>query len=133
MPPKKSTMSAEHKAALAKGREQGRVIRAYLTALDEQKPKRGRRRSPDSIRKRVAEIDGELASADPLKRVQLIQERLDLTDELDASSANGSMDELEAEFTKVAKAYSDSKGLSFAAWREVGVPAAVLTQAGIGH
>ena len=35
-------MSEEHKAALAEGREQGRVVRRYLEALESQRPKRGR-------------------------------------------------------------------------------------------
>ena len=130
MPAKKSSMSASHKAALAKGREQGRAVRAYLTALDEHKPKRGRKRSPESITQRLAEIDGALASSDPLKRVQLIQERLDLTEERDAKSPHD-LPDLEAAFVKVAKDYGDAKGLTWAAWREVGVPAGVLVEAGI--
>ena len=50
-------MSAEHKAALAKGREEGRIVRQYLEALESTKPRRGRKRTPDSIRKRLATID----------------------------------------------------------------------------
>ncbi len=44
-------MSAEHKAALAKGREEGRAVRRYLEALEEQRPRRGRKRTPESIKK----------------------------------------------------------------------------------
>jgi hypothetical protein len=133
MPAKKRTpMSAAHKAALAKGREQGRLVRAYLTALDDNKPKRGRKRTPESINKRIAAIDGELAGADPLKRVLFIQERLDLTSELNAPKAED-LGELEAGFVKVGKAYGDSKGISYAAWREVGVPSSALSKAGIGR
>ena len=71
-------MSDEHKAALAEGRNQGRAVRRYLEALDAHKPKRGRKRTPESMQKRLDRIDVELAGADPLKRLQLIQERLDL-------------------------------------------------------
>ncbi len=132
MPAKKKTpMSDAHKAALAKGREQGRAVRAYLTVLDETKPKRGRKRTPESITKRLGAIDAGLASADPLKRVQLIQERLDLTTELAQPSNAADLVKLEAAFVKVASAYGASKGISYAAWREVGVPAAVLSKAGI--
>ena len=46
--PTKRTMSAEHKAALAEGREQGRAVREYLEALEAHKPRRGRKRTPDS-------------------------------------------------------------------------------------
>ena len=57
---KKTPMSAEHKAALAKGREEGRVVRQYLEALESTKPRRGRKRTPESIRKRLATIDNQL-------------------------------------------------------------------------
>ena len=53
--PAKATkvMSSSHKAALAVGRDQGRSVRAYLEALEAHKPKRGRKRTPDSIQKRL--------------------------------------------------------------------------------
>jgi hypothetical protein len=38
---------------------------------------------------------------------------------------------LEKDFTKVAKDYSASKGLTYDAWRKVGVSAEVLKKAGI--
>src|SRR5258708_13943465 len=78
----KTSMSEEHKAALALGREQGRVVRQYLEALEQHKPKRGRKRTPDSINRRLVTIETELDSADPLARVHLIQERMDLRSEL---------------------------------------------------
>src|SRR3546814_18865629 len=81
---KSSSMSAAHKAALAEGRSQGRAVRKYLEALEANKPKRGRKRNAKSIQDRIANIDASLAGSDPLKRVQLIQERLDLTSELAA-------------------------------------------------
>ena len=46
-------MTDAHKQALAVGREQGRVIRGYLEALESTKPKRGRKRTPDSVRRRL--------------------------------------------------------------------------------
>ena len=135
MPTKKATakkpMSSEHKAALAEGREQGRAVRAYLEALESNHPKRGRKRTPESIEKRLAVIDGALADADPLKRVQLLQERLDLTDELAKLTDTTDLTMLEAGFVKAAAGYSERKGISYATWREVGVPAATLTAAGI--
>jgi hypothetical protein len=130
---KKAPMSEAHKRALAKGREQGRAVRAYLTALDDNRPRRGRKRTPESISKRIAAIDADLADADPLKRVQLIQERLNLTSELDAAAGTDDLPALEGAFVEVAKTYGESKGISYAAWREVGVPAAVLAKAGIAR
>jgi hypothetical protein len=126
-------MSDEHKAALAEGRNQGRAVRQYLEALEAHKPKRGRKRTPDSIKKRLARIESELQSADPLKRLQLTQERLDLGQELDAGSSKVDLAGLEADFVGAAKPYSERKGISYAAWRQAGVSASVLKQAGISR
>jgi hypothetical protein len=46
---KRRPMSDEHKEALARGRHEGRVVREYLEALRATKPKRGRKRTPESI------------------------------------------------------------------------------------
>lgn len=124
-------MSDAHKAALAVGREQGRAIRAYLEALESSAPKRGRKRTPESIDKRIAAIDEQLAAADPLRRVSLVQERLDLASERETLTESVDLSALEAGFIAAAKDYSERKGISRAAWREVGVPASVLKAAGV--
>jgi hypothetical protein len=135
-PAKKSarrTMSDQHKAALAEGREEGRIVRRYLEALAANKPKRGRKRTPDSIKRRLDKIEVELASADPLRALQLRQERRDLTDELTAASIKIDISSLEKDFVKAAPGYSRRKGISYATWREAGVDPAVLKRAGIGR
>jgi NTP pyrophosphatase (non-canonical NTP hydrolase) len=126
-------MTDEHKAALAKGRLEGRIVRDYLEGLRATKPKRGRKRTPETITKRLTAIDGELASATPIEELLLIQERRDLQAELAAKSNSIDMDALEAEFVGVAKSYSDSKSISYASWRDVGVPASTLKRAGISR
>jgi uncharacterized protein YicC (UPF0701 family) len=129
----RTPMSDEHKAALAEGRNQGRAVRRYLEALEAHRPKRGRKRTTDSIQKRLAKIEAELVSADPLKRLQLIQERLDLQNELEHANTTVDLSELEAEFVRAASDYSTRKGISYAAWRELGVEASVLKRAGISR
>lgn len=124
-------MSNEHKAALAEGRDQGRAVRRYLEALEANKPKRGRKRSPDSMKKRLDAVENELATADPLKRLHLVQERLDLQAALEATEATVDLEALEKEFVSAASTYSDRKGISYSAWRELGVPGSVLDRAGI--
>ncbi|HVE95265.1 MAG TPA: hypothetical protein VNB24_10105 [Acidimicrobiales bacterium] len=125
-------MTDEHKAALAEGRAHGRAVRNYLEALEANRPKRGRKRTPDSIKKRLEAIETALSASDPLTRVSLIQERLDLTAELDAKSAPAvDMAELEKGFVAVAAEYSRRRGISYAAWREAGLDPVVLKQAGI--
>ncbi|MEM8926170.1 MAG: hypothetical protein AAGD35_21920 [Actinomycetota bacterium] len=126
-------MSSDHKEALAVGRAEGRAIRAYLEALESNKPKRGRKRTKESIRSRLEALAAELESADPLKRLQLAQEELDLTEELERMDQGTDLNELEGEFVKVAQSYAQRKGISYAAFREVGVPASVLKDAGISR
>lgn len=124
-------MSDDHKAALAEGREQGRAVRRYLEALEANKPRRGRKRSPESVKKRLAAIETEIADADPLKRVHLVQERADLQEALEATESNVDLAKLEKDFVRSAAPYSQRKGITYSTWREVGVPAAVLEKAGI--
>lgn len=129
----KSPMSASHKAALAAGRDQGRAVRRYLEALEAHKPKRGRKQTPDSIKKQLADVEAKLANADPLSRLQLRQKRLDLQAKLDSGRPSVDLTALEAEFVSVAKEYGSRKGISYAVWREAGVDPAVLRKAGIGR
>ena len=124
-------MTDEHKAALAEGRQQGRAVRRYLEALDLHKPKRGRKRTSDSIKKRLAKIDAELPEADRLKSLHLVQERIDLENELATMDETVDLTALEQDFVKAAGPYSQRRGISYAAWRQSGVPAAVLKEAGI--
>lgn len=128
------TMSDEHKAALAEGREQGRVVRRYLEALESHRPRRGRKRTQESVVKRLAAVDEQLAGADPLSKLHLVQERMDLEVELAAAGGDGAeMEELEAAFIEVAADYGRRKGLTYEAWRAVGVEPRVLKAAGIGR
>jgi len=126
-------MSDDHKAALAQGRSEGRAVREYLDALRANKPKRGRKRTPDSIKKRLSGIDDQLKSADPLGELRLIQERRDLVLELETMGDEVDLGAIEDGFVKVASSYSQRQGISYAAWREVGVPASVLKRAGISR
>lgn len=129
----KKSMSPDHKEALAVGRAEGRAVRAYLEAVDSARPKRGRKRTKESIGARLETLAAELESADPLKRLQLAQEELDLTDELARMDQGIDLSELETEFVKVAKSYASRKGISYSAFRQVGVPASVLKAAGISR
>ena len=129
----KGPMSDQHKAALAQGRTEGRAVREYLEALRSIKPKRGRSRTPDSIKKRLAAIEDQLTSADALTELKLVQERRNLADELASMEAKVDLASLEAAFVKVAKGYSERQGITYASWRDVGVEPAVLKKAGISR
>ena len=130
--PKKAAMTDEHKAALAEGRNHARLVGRYLEALEAKKPKRGRKRTVDSVKKRLATIETDLPDASALNRLSLLQERRDLEVELAGMSAGApDFSALEKDFVKVAKAYSQRKGISYGAWKEFGVPSDVLKKAGI--
>ncbi len=128
---KKRTVTDSHKAAMAQGRTESRAISAYLEALESHRPKRGRKRTPESIDKRLATIDATLESASPVKRLSLIQERIDLLNERDSLQAKVDLTGLEDDFVSTAKSYGQRKGISYAAWRELGVSAPILKRAGI--
>lgn len=127
----KSAMSVEHKQALALGREESRSVRRYLEAIEAHKPKRGRKRTRESIEGRLHQIEEKLPSADPLTRVHLAQEQLDLQKELATKEDAVDIGALEDEFVSAARGYGERKGISYAAWRAAGVDANVLRRAGI--
>jgi hypothetical protein len=109
-------MSEEDEAALAEGREQGRAVRRYLDALEHHRPKRGRRRSRESIERRLASVDEALAEADPVDRLHLIQERLDLEGALAAMDGTGvDLSALEEDFIDAVGPYGARRGVSYPA------------------
>jgi uncharacterized protein YicC (UPF0701 family) len=124
-------MTDEHKEALATGRNQSRAVKAYLAALKNNKPKRGRKRTAESINNRLAKIADELANADALQEVLLLQEQVDLEKELLTMGNDVDLTELETEFISVGLGYSNSKGIDYSTWRKVGVSAETLAKAGI--
>lgn len=124
-------MSNAHKKALAEGRSEGRIIREYLEVVEATKPRRGRRRTPESIARRLTAINNELKIADPVTKVRLIQERLNLRTELASMKTKTEVIAAESKFVKVAKRFSDRNDITYDAWREFGVAPSVLKRAGI--
>src|SRR4051812_299241 len=122
--PATGTMSDDHKSALAQGRTEGRSVRRYLEALDAHKPRRGRKRTIESMKTRLATIEDAIADAAPLDRLQLVQERMGLAREIASVRNKPDLAALEGGFVAAAAAYSKRKGISYSAWRELGVPAA---------
>jgi hypothetical protein len=131
----KKKLSDAHLEALALGREEGRAVRRYLEALETHRPKRGRKRTVETVQRQLKEINGRLLRANALDKVQLLQRKMDLEQELSTLEAGDGVDlsELEAGFVQAAKGYSARKGISYAAWREAGVEPRVLKAAGISR
>jgi len=124
-------MTDEHKAALARGRVEGRVVREYLEGLRATKPKRGRKRTVESVSARIRTIEELLPAASPLDELLLVQERSDLQVELARMAERIDIEALENRFVDVARDYSASKKIAYQSWRDVGVTPAVLKRAGI--
>jgi hypothetical protein len=126
-------MSADHKEALARGREEGHAVRRYLEAIEERRPRRGRRRTTDTVTRRLAAVNDKLEGADALSRLHLLQERADLEAELARTGEVDDTADLEARFVKVAKSYGERKGIGYGTWRAAGVHPDVLEKAGIAR
>ena len=123
-------MSNEHKTALAQGRLEARAIKAYLGAIGTRK--RGRPVTRETLTARIQRLDGQIVTEpNPLKALDLRQARLEAQQHLTRLEDAVDLNALEKEFVAHAAAYSGRKGISYAAWREAGVPAAALQKAGV--
>ncbi|MEX2323709.1 MAG: hypothetical protein WEA29_08085 [Acidimicrobiia bacterium] len=106
------------------------AIKKYLGALGRRRP--GRPVTPESLKKRVADLSGRLSSEqNALRAVELRQQIIDAERALAEADTAASVDELEKGFVEYAASYSVRKGISYAAWRQSGVPAQVLKRAGV--
>ncbi|HVV37752.1 MAG TPA: hypothetical protein VHC63_14165 [Acidimicrobiales bacterium] len=116
----------------ANAHDRARVVRRYLSALDAVRAGRSAAKTAESLHFRMHQIDTELLSADPVRRLHLTQERIDLHAEyLRLTTGGTEMAELEKSFVRVARGYGDRHGISYSAWRQIGVDADVLASAGI--
>ena len=131
-PAAKRPMGAEHKASLIAGRARAATVRRYLELLEGSKAK-AKGGSAESIERRLAQIDQQLASAPPLKRLQLLQEQEEARRHLASLAGEAQLAQAEADFVAVAREYATQKRIGHKAWRSVGVPAAVLKRAGIAR
>lgn len=127
-------LTKEHKKAMAKGRRQAKIVRDYLDALeaDANRGAPGRPSDPNAVREKIADYEKRIGDEDDaLRRVELIQKRLDSQEHLARLESDPDPTELQSDFIDVASEYSERKGITYMAWRELGVPAAVLKDAGI--
>ena len=102
-----------------------------MEALEAHKPKRGRKRTSEGIETRLEAIEEQIAYADPLTRVHLVQERMNLEAELANKEESVDLEALEEGFVEAARSYGERKGITYAAWRAAGVDANTLRRAGV--
>lgn len=124
------TLSEGHKKALTSGRLESKAIGDYVDALKAGAGKaRKSRRTRDDVRAEIKEAKAELRTARAVDRVRLQQRLIDLDVELGEIAKFVDIAPLEREFIKVVKRFSERNGITWTAWRKVGVSAAVLRAA----
>lgn len=126
MPPRKNSSEAGPPDEEAEA-----TIRRYLSLLDIHPSRRGRKRSVEGVRRRIAELREGPPAADPIVRLDQIQERLDLEAELERLSVAEDLRALEDDFVKVLGGYAQRKGITYDALKEIGVATVVLRRAGL--
>ena len=127
-------LSSEEKQRMAEGRSHSRVVERYLREIATGKyHKRGpRKNDPEAIKAELAELNAKIASSPPgVEKLVLVENRRKLEQILAGRAENEAFDELENKFLGIAKVFSDTRGISYESWREMGVPARVLIKAGI--
>jgi len=129
-------LSAEHKEALSIGRLQSAAVRKYLEVALETKPKRGRKRTADSIALQIEKLTKiiDSPSTGVIAKLKSLSQRAMLLDEL--AGINNATDtksraEIEALFIQHAKAYGEAHGIQKKTWLEIGVDPKILAKAGI--
>ena len=100
----------------------GSAVRAYLEALSTPLP-RGRAVDVEALRVKLS------ATAEPVEKLRLIQRIYDAEHRVSASDRA----KLEEAFVAVAAVWGAANKITWAAWRELGVPADVLRKAKISR
>ena len=115
-------LTDEHRAAMSLGSIQANAVRTYLTSIQSAEPVRRPTKSAAELQELLAN------STDPMERLRL---RPQLREALEMESKTSSS--LTAKFIEHAAAFGARFGITYADWREEGVPASVLKKAGIGR
>lgn len=129
----KRSMTPEHKAALAEGRKQSKIVANYLAAIGTKK-KRGRKVTIETLQARLAKAEDDIKTASPLDKLkftQFIKDTRAQIERMQATTSVADVDSLEKEFVKVGKAYADAHGYDRSSFIACGVEKRVLVAAGI--
>lgn len=129
----KRTVDESHKAAMAQGRTEAATVSRYLEALATHKPKRGRKVTKESLEAKLVKVEEELANEDTpvFQRLLLGQEKKDLAERIENFGETVDISDLEKAFVKIGKGFAKRKRIHRSTFRDLGVPAEVLKEAGI--
>ena len=108
------------------------TVDRYLASVNTPK-RRGRKVSQATLEQRLATARQELRTGTGVAKVLAAQEIRALAAKIEQlnSTAGADSKTLESDFVKIAKRFSEQRGVSYGAWRDAGVPADVLKRAGI--
>jgi len=108
----KGTMSPSHKKALAEGRSMSASVDAYLAALNVPK-KRGRKISKSVLEKRLVQARSRAKTATGVEKLLASQEVRDLQARIAqvSSATTTDLKGLESAFVRVAKTFSEKRGI----------------------
>jgi hypothetical protein len=124
------SMTSAHKQALSEGRALSATVDRYLAAVNTPQ-RRGRKVSKATLEQRLADARVQSKTAVGVDRVLAAQAVRDLQGKLAQVDSGVDIKSLEASFVKIAKKFSENRGIGYGAWRDAGVPAQVLKRAGI--
>ena len=132
--PAQRKLSTAHKKALAEGRAMSATVDRYLAAVNTPK-QRGRKVSKASLTQRLADARADAKTASGVDKVVAAQAVRDLQKRIAQLNLTSGVDMrmLEAAFVRVAKKFSENRGIEYGAWRDAGVPAAVLKRAKVAR
>lgn len=104
------------------------AVRRYLESLAEP-----RAPQPNHVRllSALEDVEQALVSAEGVVRLHLVQRRLDLRARLEGTTPDRPA--LEEAFIAAAPRFAAARGITLAAWRELGVPYDVLAHAGFAR
>jgi hypothetical protein len=108
------------------------TVNRYLDAVTTRK-RRGRKVSKATLEQRLVAARARFKTETGVDKLLAAQEIRDLRARLKQIASETPVDvkSLETAFVKVAKTFSENRGVTYAAWRDAGVPAPVLKEAGI--
>jgi hypothetical protein len=110
------------------------TVNRYLAAVTTP-GQRGRPISQATLTRRLVDARARLKTEVGVNKVLAAQDVRDLQAKLAQSSTTNAVDvkSLEAAFVKIAKQFSENRGVTYGAWRDAGVSAEVLKRAGIAR
>jgi hypothetical protein len=126
------TMTSAHKQALSEGRAMSATVDRYLAAVNTPK-RRGRKVSKATLEARLTQARSDSKTAVGVERVLAAQAVRDLQNKLAQLDSSVDVKTLEANFVKIAKHFSENRGIGYGAWRDAGVPPQILKKAGISR